>query len=118
MRDLRADLLLAENLRALLHARRIDAKALAIWCGHGAPWISKVLKGERGVQIKELGKIADFFGLTVAQLFQEGISPLTERRRLTRRGGADRRSGEDRRRDVRPQVHPDVPPFPRSRQVS
>lgn len=108
-RELKADALLAENIRALLNARREDARSLAMWCGHSGAWISKVLSGERGVPVRELGRIADFFGLTVAQLFQHGISPLTERRRAHRRVG-ERRSGEDRRRSASldGRLHPDV----------
>lgn len=97
-RELRADVLLAQNIRALLDARRLDDQALAIWCGHKGAWLSKALSGERGIRLKDLGKIADFFGLTVAELFQHGISPLTERRRFERRSGSDRRTGEDRRK--------------------
>jgi transcriptional regulator with XRE-family HTH domain len=108
-RELRADLLLIENIKALLHARRVEDAALAIWCGHSAPWISKILRGERGVQIPDLGKIADFFGLTVSELFHHGISPLTERRHGARRTGAERRALDDRRQtDVHRRLHPDM----------
>lgn len=112
-RGLRSDLLLAENIRCLLAARREDARSLAIWCGHKGAWISKVLSGERGVQMKDLGRIADFFGLTVAQLFQDGIS--TERRRTARRQDNDRRSGQDRR-VAGERIYPGVQPtFQRGR---
>jgi transcriptional regulator with XRE-family HTH domain len=95
-RTLRADLLLAQNVRALLNGRGLDARALAVWCGHGGPWISKILNGERGIRLVDLGKMADFFGLTVAQLFQHGITDVTERRRHARRT-TERRSGIERR---------------------
>jgi hypothetical protein len=113
-RELRADYLLAENIRTLLSIRRIDASALAVWCGHKGAWISKILSNERGVKVSELGSIADFFGLTVSQLFQAGISPLTERRKAQRRNGLDRRSGADRRQpsSERHPVHHSVRPFP------
>lgn len=94
---IRSDLMLAKNIRALLHARQIDDSALAAWCGHRPAWLSKILNGERGLRIKELGKIADFFGVEVAQLFQYGIDPLLERRRHQRRINVDRRTGLDRR---------------------
>lgn len=118
-RGLRADLLLAQNIQALLHARREDAKSLAVWCGRSGAWISKVLSGERGVPVRELGKIADFFGLTVSQLFQHGISPLTERRRHPERRTHERRSQTDRRQ-ARPGdrgVHDDVNPFQTKRKT-
>jgi hypothetical protein len=113
-RSLRADLLLVENVRTLLSVRGLDDSALAVWCGHKPAWISKILSHERGVPLKDLGKIADFFGLTVSQLLQDGISPLTERRRGERRQPINRRSGQDRRQapELRPAIHPDVNPFP------
>jgi Cro/C1-type helix-turn-helix DNA-binding protein len=85
------------NVRTLLSSRRVDSSALAAWCGHRPAWISKILSGERGVQVKDLGKIADFFGLNVGDLFQFGIDPYLERRRHQRRTGHDRRRGHDRR---------------------
>lgn len=116
-RDLKADRLLAENIRTLLRIRRIDDSALAMWCGHKPAWISKILSGERGMPVKELDRVADFFGLTVCQLFEPGISPLTERRITQRRGVHDRRSGFDRRTpdEMRPALHPDVPPLRKKR---
>lgn len=110
-RELRADHLLVENIRTLLSVRGLDDSALSVWCGHKPAWISKILSKQRGIPVKELGKIADFFGLTVSQLFQPGISPLTERRRNQRRRGDDRRSGNDRRQSERHPVHQDVNPF-------
>lgn len=113
IRKLKPQLLLAENIRTLLFRRNLDAGALAVWCGHKPPWISKIINGGRGVQVKDLGKIADFFGLTVAQLFQHGISELAERRVTERRAGADRRTGQDRRQPIEGRLHPDVQPrFP------
>jgi hypothetical protein len=114
-RNLRADVMLVHNIRALLDSRGIEDKALAIWCGHRPPWLSKILSGERGIPIKELGKVADFFALTVSDLFQFGISSMTDRRRRERRQAIDRRTGRDRRVQ-RGQIHPDVPLRFRSRQ--
>lgn len=111
-RTLRANYLLVENIRALLAGRGVDDKALAIWCGHRPAWLSKVLSGERGIKLPDLDKIADFFGLTVAQLFQHGISGLTERRHGERRTVGDRRSGQERRGKTSATVHPDVSTFP------
>ena len=108
-RHLRADVLLQQNIRALLDARNINDQSLAAWCGHAPAWLSKILHGERGLQLKDLGKVADFFGLTISELFQHGISPLTERRRHERRDEKDRRTGQDRRRTKDPrQLHPDT----------
>lgn len=107
-REVRTKLLLSENIRALLAARGQDDKALAVWCGHKSSWISKIINEERGVQLDDLGKIADFFGLTVSELFQRGISAVGERRRSERRTKADRRTGQDRRQSRAGQLHPDT----------
>jgi len=98
--DVRPDVLLARNLRALLHARRVDDSALAAWCGHKPAWLSKILNGERGLRVKELGRVADFFGVEVAVLFQYGIDAVLERRKYTRRMSFDRRQIQDRRQSL------------------
>ena len=110
-RNTRADIILRENIRSLLHARRVDAQDLAQWCGHQPAWLSKILDGSRGVQMDDVGKVADFFGLTVAELLSHGISPFLERRHAPRRGGTDRRTLADRRRPQEGgRLHPDVQP--------
>lgn len=107
---LRPEVMLARNIQALLRARGHDMAGLAAFCRHGTPWISKILAGDRNVQVNDLGKIADFFGLTVPDLFQYGIDPLLERRRTARRV-SERRSGEDRRTKTQKRdsawVHPE-----------
>jgi hypothetical protein len=111
-RTVKASYLLVENIRTLLAGRGVDDKALALYCGHKPAWLSKILSGERGMSFPDLDKVADFFGLTAAQLLQHGISPLTERRRLNRRSGSDRRVG-DRRGSGADRLHPEMsPPFP------
>jgi len=95
--EIKADQLLARNIRALLRARREDDAALALWCGHRPAWLSKILNGERGIRIKDLGRIADFFGIQVADLFHYGIDPLLERRKGERRTPIERRTEIDRR---------------------
>jgi transcriptional regulator with XRE-family HTH domain len=106
--QLRADALLSRNIRALLNKRNLDDSALAAWCGHAPSWLSKILSGERGMPIRELGRVADYFGLEVSDLFQYGIDPLLERRRGDRRGGVERRGGQDRRANIEetPYVRP------------
>ncbi len=100
---MRADLVLRENIRALLDRSGETADALSSWCHHKSPWMSKILSGERNVVILDLGKIADFFGVEVAHLFLPGASSLTERRSGDdRRGTQDRRNGFDRRKSWRP----------------
>lgn len=92
MSNLRALYLLRQNISGLLSARRETQAELAFALGHGKSWINKFLNGDREVQLKDLDRIADFFGIATYQLFQPGITPLTERRHQK-----DRRSGHDRR---------------------
>lgn len=85
--------LLKQNIEALLRARHQDQKDLAQWCRRSKAWLSAALTNEdRGIPVKYLDRIADFFGLATYQLFQPGITPLTERRsKIPRRSGRDRR---------------------------
>lgn len=89
---MRADRILSENIQHLLRARGQSQKDLATWCQHTETWLSSILRGERHFRVIDYDRIADFFGIAVYQLFQPGISPLTERRK-----GRDRRNGHDRR---------------------
>lgn len=102
-------MLLAQNVQTLLSERKLDKGALAAWCGHKPAWLSKILAGTRSVRLIDLGRMADFFGLTTSQLFQHGISQLTERRIAERRGKVNRRTGFERRDPERIyRVHPDL----------
>lgn len=96
-----ADVLLVRNIKALLQARGLHQNELAHWCGHRPSWINKILSEIRGMPVRDLGKVADFFGLMPGQLFDLDISGAYERRRRNRRIGADRRSGADRRKPKR-----------------
>lgn len=85
--------LLKRNIDDLLKLRGYTHKDLAQWCHRTEGWISKIYRNQnREIPLKYLDRIADFFGLATYQLFQPGISPLTERR-----SGRDRRTGDDRR---------------------
>lgn len=90
---MKAKRLLAENINALLRARSQTQHDLAQWCFHKDAWLSYFLAGKRGILLKDLDRIADFFGLATYQLFQPGIARSTERR-----SGLNRRSGEERRK--------------------
>ncbi len=87
---------LRENIRSALDARKAKQRDLAFVLGLDETSISKFLKGQRGIQLEHLDKIADFFGVETYQLFAPGGSVLTERR-----SGLDRRSGRERRTDPR-----------------
>lgn len=92
MSDLRALYLIRSNIRALLVARHENQSQLAFAMGRDKSWINKFLNGTREIQFKDLDRLASFFGIATYQLFQPGISAVTERRKL-----ADRRNGRDRR---------------------
>ena len=85
--------LLKANIETLLRARGQEQKDLAQWCRRSEAWLSAALsKEERGIPVKYLDRIADFFGIATYQLLQPGITPLTERRsKVKRRSGMDRR---------------------------
>lgn len=105
--------ILSQNISALLAARRQSQHDLAQWCHHSDVWISYFLSGKREIQLADLDRIADFFGIATYQLFQPGISQLTERRLgVERRKGADRRIGHQQREvlDLAARVNPARPP--------
>lgn len=89
---MRAIFLLTQNIRSLLDERRESQHSLAQWCRHSDVWLSHFLAGKREIQLKDLDRVAEFFGIATYQLFQPGISRLTERR-----SAVERRSGRDRR---------------------
>src|SRR3990167_1597702 len=90
---MRANALLKENVATLLRVRGQSRKSLAHWCYRSESWISKVFaEDRREFSLKDLDRIADFFGFATYQLFQPGISLQTERRH-----GIERRKGHDRR---------------------
>lgn len=97
MSSLRADYVLRQNIQTLLHSRKETQSDLAKWMQKDKTWINKFLLGKRGLQIKDLDRIADFFGLEAYELFRPGISSLTERRKKDRRQGQDRRISKDQR---------------------
>jgi transcriptional regulator with XRE-family HTH domain len=97
---MKAELLLKQNVKTLLKARRLSQHDLAMWCHRSDAWLSKILGDEetstaaedRGLPLKYLDRIADFFGVAAYQLFQPGITPLSERRKA-----GERRKFRDRR---------------------
>lgn len=95
---MRTELVLNENVRELLRRRGLSQRDLADWMGHHETWLSKILKEERGLKLKEVDRMADFFGMKSYQLLAPGIGPLTERRRGDRRSGRERRGDQDRRK--------------------
>ena len=93
--------LLKENIHTLLHRRNENQVTLARWVGHSKSWMNKFLNDQTDrteLQLHDLDRIADFFGIEAYQLFMPGISHLTERRKdVERRAGGDRRLGHQGR---------------------
>lgn len=89
---MKARLLMARNIHAILTARHQSQASLALWCRKSPNWINKILAGRRGMHIDDFDRVADFLGIAVYQLFQPGIGHLTERRKP-----GDRRTARDRR---------------------
>jgi hypothetical protein len=88
----RANATLKANVDAILKARGQTREDLSKWCRREVSWASKILNDpNRWFPNPYLDRVADFCGLQVYQLFQPGISPLTERRVRDRRTGKDRR---------------------------
>lgn len=89
---MRAQIILRMRIQALLGNEHGRKKSLAQWCGHAPAWLTNVLNGNRLVGVDDLDKIADFFDITVPQLFE----PSGEKLRFP-----DRRTNADRRQPTR-----------------
>jgi hypothetical protein len=84
--------LLKHNIETLLKARGQTRASLARACGCSRSWLDKAFSSpEREIPSKYYDVIANYFGISVYQLFSLGIDPLTERRSHTRRRGHERR---------------------------
>ena len=83
---------LTENIRELLRFTRRTQADLAAHIKVSQPHISQMLSGKRQWQIEDFDLIADFFCVTVSDLFRNGHGAME------RRSGRERRSGLDRRR--------------------
>lgn len=95
---MKAGLLIKANIDTLLRARNQSRKDLAQYCYKSESWISKIFKEpRRAFSLRDVDRIADFFGIATYQLFQPGISSLTERRLSERRVSSDRRIGHAQR---------------------
>jgi len=98
---LRANLLLKQNIDAILKRRGKTRRELAQFTlrtvdKRADSWISHIFGAKgyhtREIPLRYLDRIADFFGLDAYRLFQPGIADVTERR-----ADKDRRVGPDRR---------------------
>jgi transcriptional regulator with XRE-family HTH domain len=98
----KARVLLQQNVSLMLRERRETQKALAFVMNVHPTTLNKFLQGTREIQLAQLDKMAEFFGLEAYQLFQPGIARFGERRKgRERRNGGDRRIGHHGRTMVR-----------------
>ena len=96
----RADEILRRRVDALLQHTERTRKDLAIYLGKQPSWTTEFLQGRHGVTLKDLDRLARFFGLAVPQLFEIDGHRFRERRRGERRIGRERRKGAERRKGL------------------
>lgn len=80
----------------LFHSGR-TRKDFAIYLGKQPSWSTEFFHGRHGVTLKDLDRVARFFGVSIPQLFEIDGYRFRERRNAQRRTGRERRSGKDRR---------------------
>jgi transcriptional regulator with XRE-family HTH domain len=93
-----AEEILRRRVAALLEHSGQTRKDLAIYLGHQPSWATEFFQGRHGVALKDLDRLARFFGLSVPQLFELDGYRFRDRRRGQRRCLKERRSGNDRRK--------------------
>jgi transcriptional regulator with XRE-family HTH domain len=92
--------LLRRRVQALLHMTGRTRKDLALYLGKQPSWATDYFHGRHGVTLKDLDRLARFFGVSVASLFEiDGVRFRERRRDERRKRWADRRTGAERRRD-------------------
>lgn len=91
--------ILRRRMQALLDHSGRTRKDLAIYLGKQPSWSTEFFQGRHGVTLKDLDRIARFFGVSVPQLFEFDGHRFRDKRLMERRVGLpDRRRGKDRRR--------------------
>lgn len=90
---LRTNLVMKQNVKALLRHRGLTQKDLADYCHRSESWIGKILDltSDRKFPLKYWEKISDMLRVETYQLIQPGLTLPTERRKGQRRTGTDRR---------------------------
>lgn len=92
--------ILRRRVQALLHACGKTRKELAHYLGKQPSWATDYFQGRHGVTMRDLDRLALFFGVSVPQLFEiDGVRFRERRRDERRKRWADRRTGAERRRD-------------------
>lgn len=91
--------ILRRRMRALLDHSGRTQKELAIYLGKQPSWATAFFQGRHGVTLKDIDRVARFFGVSVPQLFEIDGHRFRDRRIAQRRSGrGDRRSGKERRK--------------------
>jgi transcriptional regulator with XRE-family HTH domain len=92
--------ILRRRVQALLFACGKSRKELALYLGKQPSWATDFFHGRHGVTLKDLDRLARFFGVSVPNLFEVDGLRFRERRRQERRQHwQDRRHTDDRRRN-------------------
>lgn len=89
--------ILRRRVAALLEFSGRTRKDFAIYVGKQPSWATEFFQGHHGATLKDLDRIARFFGVSVPQLFEIDGHRFRERRMAQRRSGQQRRSGSERR---------------------
>lgn len=94
--------LLRKRVGHLLHHSGKTRKDFAIYLGKQPSWSTEFFQGRHGVSLRDLDRVARFFGISVPQLFEIDGHRFRDRRINQRRVGRERRSGKDRRSGPQP----------------
>jgi len=92
-----SDELLRRRVIALLEQSGRLRKELAHYLGKQPSWTTDFLMGRHSISLKDLDRVAVFFGVSVPSLFELDGYRFRERRRGQRRTARERRSGKGRR---------------------
>ena len=90
--------ILRRRVSALLEFSGRTRKDFAIYLGKHPSWATEFFQGRHGVTLKDLDRVARFFGVSVPQLFELDGHRFRDRRRSERRAGRDRRTSGERRK--------------------
>jgi transcriptional regulator with XRE-family HTH domain len=90
--------LLRRRVGDLLHHSGRTRKDFAIYIGKQPSWATEFFQGRHGVPLRDLDRVARFFGVSVPQLFEIDGYRFRERRMGERRSKKERRGGKDRRK--------------------
>jgi transcriptional regulator with XRE-family HTH domain len=94
--------LLRRRVQALLDHSGRTRKDMSVYLGKSQSWATDFFHGRHGVTLKDLDRLARFFGVSVPSLFELDGFRFRDRRRVQRRRcGKDRRvAASDRRKSA------------------